>query len=377
MQLTSTNSSIGLIYALKKIFILFNINQKKIKTYRTDIMRVFITGGAGFIGYNCCNFFFNKNFKVKTIDNLSRKTSKINYKALKKNKKIITQILDVKDYSKLEKSILSFKPNLIINCAGQVAVTTSIVNPRLDFETNVIGTLNLLEILRKNKLNTKFIHLSTNKVYGNLNYLKLKTKKKRYEFKKIKNGIDENFNLDFHSPYGCSKGSADQYVIDYKRIYNLDTYVIRQSCIYGPYQFGLQDQGWVAWFMICSILNKKISIYGNGKQVRDILHINDLIELFYKIYKNKKHLNSNVFNCGGGIKNSLSILDLCEYINKLNTNKIKYNFKKERKGDQKIFISNNNLLKKNFKWYPKISKFSGIKSLHKWMLSNIDDIKKV
>lgn len=339
-------------------------------------MKVFITGGAGFIGYNCCNFFLKKKFKVKILDNLSRKTSIINFKTLKKNKNIIVQIGDIKDYSKIENSILSFKPDLIINCAGQVAVTTSISKPRIDFETNVIGTFNLLEVLRKNKLKSKFIHLSTNKVYGNLNSLKLKTKKYRYDFANKKNGIDENCNLDFHSPYGCSKGSADQYVIDYKRIYNLDTYVIRQSCIYGPNQYGLQDQGWVAWFMICSILKKKISIFGNGKQVRDILHINDLVELFYKIFKNKKKLSSNVFNCGGGSKNSLSILELLEYINKLNKNKIKYNFKKERQGDQKIFISNNKLLKKSFKWYPKINKFAGIKSLHKWVLSNMDNIKK-
>lgn len=340
-------------------------------------MKVFITGGAGFIGYNCCIFFLKKNFKVKTIDNLSRRTSEINFRTLKKNKKVITQIGDIKNYSILEKSILSFKPDLIINCAGQVAVTTSILKPKLDFESNVIGTFNLLEILRKNNLKTKFIHLSTNKVYGNLNYIKIKAKKNRYEFSNIKNGIDENFNLDFHSPYGCSKGSADQYVIDYNRIFNLDTYVIRQSCIYGPYQYGLEDQGWVAWFMICSILKKRISIFGNGKQVRDILHIDDLIELFFKIYKNKKKLNSNVFNCGGGMKNSLSILELCKYINVLNGNQIKYTFKKKRKGDQKIFISNNTLLQKKLNWRPKIDKFSGIKSLHRWMLSNMKNIKKI
>ena len=253
--------------------------------------KILITGGAGFIGYNCCKFFQKKNFKVKCLDNLSRKTSRINFSNLKNTKNIITEVVDIKNYLKVERSIIKFKPNLIINCAGQVAVTTSIKNPRLDFESNVVGTFNLLEVIRKNNLKCKFIHLSTNKVYGNLNYLKLKAKKTRYEFIKLKKGIDENYNLDFHSPYGCSKGAADQYVSDYNRIFNLDTYVVRQSCIYGPHQYGLEDQGWVYWMTICSIFNKTIKIFGDGRQVRDLLYVDDLVRLFYKIYTNKKNLN--------------------------------------------------------------------------------------
>ena len=146
------------------------------------------------------------------------------------------------NYKKLQKSILNFKPNLIINCAGQVAVTTSIKDPKLDFESNVLGTFNLLEVMRKNKLVSRFIHLSTNKVYGDLKRLKLRLNTNHYELINNKKGIDENFQLDFQSPYGCSKGASDQYVIDYKRIFNLDTYVVRQSCIYGPYQYGMEDQ---------------------------------------------------------------------------------------------------------------------------------------
>ena len=339
--------------------------------------KILITGGAGFIGYNCCKFFQKKNFKVKCLDNLSRKTSKINFSNLKNTKNIITEVVDIKNYLKVERSIIKFKPKLIINCAGQVAVTTSIKNPRLDFESNVVGTFNLLEVIRKNNLKCKFIHLSTNKVYGNLNYLKLKAKKTRYEFSKLKKGIDENYNLDFHSPYGCSKGAADQYVSDYNRIFNLDTYVIRQSCIYGPFQYGLEDQGWVSWFLICSILNKKISIFGDGKQVRDVLHIDDLVNLFYKIYINKKKINKRIFNCGGGPKNTLSILELCKTLNVINKNKMKFQFRKERKGDQKIFISNNLLLKKNFNWKPKVNKFYGIKSLYDWTKSSLRDFKKI
>ena len=183
-----------------------------------------------------------------------------------------------------------------MHCAGQVAVTTSIKNPREDFEINILGTLNLLEAIRKNNLKTKFIYTSTNKVYGNLSHINTKIKKNRYEFKKI-SGINENFNLDFHSPYGCSKGAADQYVRDYSRIFNINSFVLRQSCIYGHNQFGIEDQGWVAWLIIASIFNKKIKIYGNGKQVRDILFIDDLNKLFEKLALTKK-IKSGIYNVG-------------------------------------------------------------------------------
>tara|TARA_B100000686_G_C16700061_1_gene922843 strand:+ start:118 stop:1143 length:1026 start_codon:yes stop_codon:yes gene_type:complete len=339
--------------------------------------KVFITGGAGFIGYNCSIFFLKKGFKVKIFDNLSRKTSLINFKKLKNEKKIICENGSLTNFSKLKKSILGFKPNLIINCAGQVAVTTSIKNPKLDFESNVIGTFNLLEIIRESHLKTKFIHLSTNKVYGDLTKANIKLKGNRYEFVDHKKGIDENFQLDFQSPYGCSKGASDQYVIDYKRIFNLDTYVVRQSCIYGPHQYGLEDQGWVSWMTICSILSKRITIFGNGKQVRDLLYIDDLVQLFYQIYINKKKLKTNYFNCGGGNKNSLSIIELCKILKTINKKNLLVKFKKERKSDQKIFISNNTLLQKNFSWKPETNKLKGIKLLHKWISSNLEQINKI
>lgn len=339
--------------------------------------KVYITGGAGFIGYNCAIFFLSKGFLVKIYDNLSRKTSLINFKDLKKRKKINCEKGDLTDYKKLKKSILTFNPDLIINCAGQVAVTTSIKNPKLDFESNVLGTFNILEIIRKNKLGLKFIHLSTNKVYGDLKKLKIKSSKNRYELLSDKSGIKENHNLDFHSPYGCSKGASDQYVIDYKRIYNLDTYVVRQSCIYGPNQYGMEDQGWISWITMCSILNKKIKIFGNGKQVRDILYVDDLVKLFYKIGKNKKKLKYNYFNCGGGTKNTLSIIELCKILENMNNRKLNIRHEKERKSDQKIFVSNNELLKKTFSWEPTTNKFKGISLLYNWMVSNIEDLKKI
>ncbi len=339
--------------------------------------KVFITGGAGFIGYNCAIFFLKKGFTVKIYDNLSRKTSLINFKNLKRRKKVICEKGNLINYKKLQKSILNFKPNLIINCAGQVAVTTSIKDPKLDFESNVLGTFNLLEVMRKNKLVSRFIHLSTNKVYGDLKRLKLRLNTNHYELINNKKGIDENFQLDFQSPYGCSKGASDQYVIDYKRIFNLDTYVVRQSCIYGPYQYGMEDQGWLSWITMRSILNKKITIFGDGKQVRDVLYVDDLVKLFYKIYLNKKKLKNNYFNCGGGPKNTLSIIELCKILEKINNKKLNVKHEKERKSDQKIFVSNNELLKKTFSWKPMTNKIKGIALLYEWMVSNIEDLKKI
>ena len=338
--------------------------------------KIFITGGAGFIGSNCANFFLKKNFKVFILDNIIRKSSIINFNNLKKNKNVIAHRGDTKNYKKLENLILKFKPNLIINCAGQVAVTTSIIKPKQDLESNVIGTFNLLEILRVNNLKTKMIHLSTNKVYGDLENKKIYQNKKRYYFKKSFSGFDEKTNLNFHSPYGCSKGAADQYVIDYRRIYGLNTYNIRQSCIYGPLQYGIEDQGWVAWLILCAIKDKKINIFGTGKQVRDILHVEDLTKLFYRIFLNKSKKIDGYYNCGGGLKNSISILELIDIIESIKKNKVSMQFKPKRKSDQKIFISNNKKLLNTFNWRPNINKFDGIKKLYKWIYKNKKNFKR-
>lgn len=332
--------------------------------------KVFITGGAGFIGFNCAKLLIEKKFQVKIYDNLSRKGSKINLTQLKK-KLVETEIGDTSNFNKLKKSIISFKPDMIINCSGQVAVTRSIINPREDLESNILGTFNLLEILRKNSIDCKLIHLSTNKVYGDLRNFSVRQTSKRYFFLNKKRCLDESSQLDFISPYGCSKGSADQYVLDYSRIYKLKNIVLRQSCIYGPHQFGLEGQGWVAWIILSSLLNKKLKIFGSGKQVRDILYVTDLCELIYKIYKSKYSYQKNVFNVGGGYKNSLSILELIDLIQKINNIKIKKSFYKQRKGDQKIFISDNSKALNFYNWSPKITSYKGICSLNFWIRQNL------
>jgi CDP-paratose 2-epimerase len=338
---------------------------------------IFITGGAGFIGSNAANYFYKKKWKVYVFDNLSRNGSSLNIKLLLKGKNIKFIKGDIKNFKKLSKTIYKIKPNVILHCAGQVAVTTSITNPRDDFESNALGTFNVLESIRLNKLKSTLIYTSTNKVYGNLKYDKVKIVKKRYVFSNKKIGVNEDNQIDFHSPYGCSKGTADQYVRDYSRIYGINSYVLRQSCIYGTNQFGIEDQGWLAWFVIASILGKKITIFGDGRQVRDLLYIDDLNRLFEIIANNKKHKRENVYNVGGGNNFSLSILELIDYLKKIKNPKIKLGYKKWRLGDQKIYISDNSKLNKNFGWKPKISPNVGIKKLISWVNKNKNIIQKV
>lgn len=335
--------------------------------------KIFITGGAGFIGANASDYFYKKKWKVYVFDNLSRKGTIYNIKWLNKNSNIKFIKGDIRNFSYLSKTLAAINPDVILHCAGQVAVTTSFLYPREDFEINALGTFNVLESIRTNKLKASLIYTSTNKVYGNLDSAKVKLNKKRYIYKNNIKGIDENHKTDFHSPYGCSKGAADQYVRDYSRMYGLNTYVLRQSCIYGINQYGIEDQGWLAWFVIASLINKKITIFGDGKQVRDLLYIDDLNRLFEILANNKRKNIDRVYNVGGGYKFSLSILELLEILENKLGKKIKVNFSNWREGDQKLYISNNNKLKKNFGWEPKINPKIGINQLMTW----VDDNKKL
>ena len=338
-------------------------------------MKILITGGAGFIGSNTAEYFTKRKWKVSIIDNLSRKGSNLNLDRIR-DQIVKFYNIDIKDFDKLNKLINRLKPKVIIHAAGQVAVTKSIKNPINDFNDNLLGTLNLLEVIRKNNLKTKLIYTSTNKVYGNLENLKLKKNSFRYDFLNKKKGLNEKHNIDFHSPYGCSKGGADQYVNDYSRIFGLDTYVLRQSCIYGINQFGVEDQGWVAWFIISSIMKKKIKIYGDGKQVRDLLFIDDLCSLYYKIANSKKKIKNRIYNVGGGANFSISLIELINFLKKEKIF-VKYSRTNWRDGDQKIFISDNSKVKNDFHWSPKINPKKGIKILIDWVIQNKKVISKV
>lgn len=335
-------------------------------------MKYLITGGAGFIGSNLTNSLLKRGDNVVVFDSLSRNGSKSNAEWLKQNHgdKLTLASGSMKSgYEALLKLVENV--DVVIHLAAQVAVTTSVQKPRDDFEINALGTFNLLEAVRNSGNNPIIIYSSTNKVYGQLDDLAIVETKTRYEFSNMKWGISEKRNLDFHSPYGCSKGSADQYVRDYARIYGLNTIVFRQSCIYGPRQFGVEDQGWIAWFIIALTLGKKITIYGNGKQVRDLLYIDDLINAYDLAIKNIKTTKGQIYNIGGGKTNTISIWhEFKPILEDLFKRKINVKFSDFRPGDQPIFVSDIRKAKNDFGWEPTIGVLAGIEKLFSWIQDN-------
>ena len=336
---------------------------------------VLITGGAGFIGCNLAARYLKKGNNVTILDNFSRAGSKINAKWLQDNfAKVNIKNGDIRNKDDVNK-LLNENVDIVFHLAGQVTVTTSVKNPMEDFENNCFGTLNVLESIRKSENSPIFVYSSTNKVYGGMENVKVVEKENGYQYEDFQDGVDESFTLDFHSPYGCSKGAADQYTKDYARIYGLKTVVFRKSCIYGYRQFGIEDQGWLAWFIIRSVLNKPIKIFGNGKQVRDILFIEDLCDAYEKACENINKTKGQVYNIGGGPQNTLSLLEALKIIKSM-TNQAKTSFQDPRPGDQKIYVSNINKAKKDFGWQPKTGTKEGIKKLVEWVRENEDLFNK-
>ncbi|MFH0732495.1 MAG: GDP-mannose 4,6-dehydratase [Candidatus Omnitrophota bacterium] len=334
-------------------------------------MKVLITGGAGFIGCNIANHHIKQGDGVIVIDNLSRPGSEKNLKWLKQQGRPEFIKQDIVNYKGLKGAIAAHKKlDIIYHMAAQVAVTTSVSEPREDFEINAIGTFNLLEVVRELKINPVIIYASTNKVYGEMTDLRIMERDGRYQYADLKNGIPETRQLDFHSPYGCSKGSADQYMVDYARIYGLNTVTMRQSCIYGPRQMGHEDQGWVAHFAICAALNRPLTIYGDGKQVRDILFIDDLIEAFNLSCKNIDRVKGMAFNIGGAVANQLSLLELVSMLEEKLNKKLVIDYAPWRPGDQKIFVSDITKAQNILGWKPKVSKQEGITRLISWVQEN-------
>lgn len=334
--------------------------------------RIFITGGAGFIGTNATIYFLKKDYKVTIFDNFSREGSKKNIKWLKelkiKNLNIIKGDV-VANLTVLRKEIE--KTDIVIHLAGQVAVTSSVIDPRDDFNINALGTFNVLEAARVSKSKPIVLYSSTNKVYGALEGEPVMESKDRYKFKKLPNGVSEEMTTDFHSPYGCSKGAGDQYVRDYYRIYGLKTIVFRQSCIYGPRQFGIEDQGWLAWFLIAITKNKQITIYGNGKQVRDALYVDDLICAYDMAIKNISKTKGQIYNIGGGTKNTISIWkEFNPILEELFGKRISVKSSDWRPGDQPIYISDIRKAKKDFGWVPKVNIKQGTNNLYNWIQDN-------
>src|SRR3989338_4422806 len=334
------------------------------------IKRLLITGGAGFIGSNLAKHFLEKGYQVTIFDNFVRLGTDDNASWLKKLFPQITIIKgDIRNYQEIQKAVENI--DIIFHLAAQVAVTTSVIDPKTDFDINALGTFNLLEGVRKVGHKPILIYSSTNKVYGEMGSVGIKEKSGRYDYKNLPFGISEETNLDFHSPYGCSKGSADQYVRDYERIYDLPTVVFRQSCIYGPRQFGLEDQGWIAWFIIAITLDKPVTIYGDGKQVRDVLYIDDLVKLFETAVNKIGQARGEVFNVGGGSSNILSVWSgFGPILEELFRKKIKVKFSQWRPGDQKVYISDISKVNTILGWKPEIRVRVGVEKLYKWIKEN-------
>jgi CDP-paratose 2-epimerase len=332
--------------------------------------KVFITGCAGFIGGHLTSHFLGRGFDVVGVDNLSRNGSRTNLDWLRP-KGLRFFNADVRDFRHLSEIFTqNGEFDLVIHEAGQVAVTTSVTDPRNDFEINALGTFNVLEATRLFSPGAFFEFASTNKVYGEMTDIQVVERNGRYDYVKTGSGIDEVQPLDFHSPYGCSKGAADQYVRDYCRIYGLKTVVLRQSCIYGTRQFGIEDQGWVAWFAIASLLKRPISIYGDGKQCRDILWIDDLVEAYSLLYDRREDVAGQVFNVGGGPDNVLSLLELVDLLKEKGLMQRTPEFADWRPGDQKVFICDVGKIWETISWRPKTGPAEGVSRLIAWCRDN-------
>jgi CDP-paratose 2-epimerase len=336
-------------------------------------MQIFITGGAGFIGINTADYFLAKGYAVTIFDNLSRKGGERNLLWLgeRHNNAHIFRQGDIRDYDALCKAIGG--SDVVIHLAGQVAVTLSVQNPREDFEINALGTFNVLEAVRLHCPDATVLYASTNKVFGGMETVKVVEKPTRYAYAKYPHGIPSDFPLDFHSPYGCSKGAGDQYMVDYARIYGIKTLVFRQSCIYGPRQFGVEDQGWAAHFIIATVKNRPISIYGNGKQVRDMLHVSDLIRAYELGIEKSSELAGTALNIGGGANNTLSIwTEFGEILEEFAGKKIAVTHTEWRPGDQPVFVADIRQAEKLLGWSPKIDPINGLRHLYNWVAGNPD-----
>jgi CDP-paratose 2-epimerase len=339
-----------------------------------------IIGGAGFIGINAARYFADKGWKVTIFDNFSRKGTDVNIEQFKAEYGDAYTVLNGDVVKSPHLLIPLMEENdAVLHLAAQVAVTTSIVDPRNDFEQNALGTFNVLEAIRLSKKQPMMLFASTNKVYGGLEHLPVQEIDSRYEFQDETfrmYGISEREQLDFHSPYGCSKGVADQYVIDYSRIYGLKTVVFRQSCVYGKHQFGIEDQGWVAWFTIAALLNRPLTLFGTGKQVRDVLYVEDLCRLYELAIEHIETASGNAYNVGGGPANTLSLIELLDTLTNtfgLSLDPLKAD---PRAGDQPIFIADIRKAKKDLGWEPRVSVAAGMKEMHGWLLENKTILQK-
>jgi CDP-paratose 2-epimerase len=336
-------------------------------------MRLLITGGSGFLGSNLASDALARGDELVIFDNLYRNGSRENLSWLQTQNKFTFQHGDIRNQNDITRAIKSFKPDAIFHLSGQVAMTTSIANPRMDFEVNVIGSHNLLEAVRLYAPDSVVIYSSTNKVYGDLEQYDYRETETRYECIDKPNGFDESTFLDFHSPYGCSKGAADQYMLDYARIYGLKTVVFRHSSMYGGRQFATYDQGWIGWFCQQAVTTKRgllrepFTISGNGKQVRDVLHSDDMKRLYFATVENIEKAKGQAFNIGGGIDNSLSLLELFLLLQEIAEVKLHYTKLPVRESDQRVFVADLSKASRLLDWVPRISSREGVRRMFEWV----------
>jgi CDP-paratose 2-epimerase len=335
-------------------------------------LKLLITGGCGFLGSNLAADALSRSDEVMLFDNLSRYGSRSNLDWLKSLGEVKFQHGDIRCKNDIETAISSFQPDVVFHLSGQVAMTTSISNPQMDFEINVIGSYNLLESVRKRCPEAVIIYSSTNKVYGDLEQYTYLEEATRYVCVDQPKGFDESVQISFQSPYGCSKGAADQYMLDYAHTFGLKTVVFRHSSMYGGRQFATYDQGWVGWFCQKAIevsrkdASERFTISGNGKQVRDVLHADDMKRLYFSAVLQIDKAKGQAFNIGGGLVNSLSLLELFSLLEENTGVRLSYDKLPARDSDQRVFIANIDKAKNLLEWEPKVTAPEGVSAMLEW-----------
>ena len=331
-----------------------------------------VTGGAGFIGCHAASRFHQRGDRVVVVDNLSRRGADSNLAWLRGQGVDDFVQLDVRDRAGIEALLTEHADaDAVLHLAGQVAVTTSVLDPRADFEINALGTFNILEAVRVQAGGRPAVlYSSTNKVYGHLDHVKVVERDGRYAYEDLPFGVAETEPLDFHSPYGCSKGTGDQYVRDYARIYGMKTVAFRQSCIFGTRQFGIEDQGWVAWFCLAATRGEQFTIFGDGKQIRDTLWVDDLIDAYLTAIDRIDEVKGEVFNIGGGPRNTLSLLELVAILEEHFGRALDPGFAAWRPGDQPVFVADIRKAAARLDWTPRVGTAEGVARLLAWIGAN-------
>lgn len=340
-----------------------------------------ITGGCGFVGANLADALLEQGESVALLDNMSGRGARDNLRWLRGRRGGDWAMIeaDVRDAAALAAAVRQTRPRFVAHLAGQVAMTTSVANPRLDFETNALGTFNLLEAVRVESPETAVLYSSTNKVYGGLEQLRYEVSPTRYLLVDHPHGLDESLPLDGSSPYGCSKLSADQYCRDYHRMYGLKTVVFRHSSMYGGRQFASYNQGWIGWFASEAITaarsGRPISICGNGKQVRDVLHAGDLVQVYLHAARRIEQIAGRIYNIGGGMANSLSLGELITHFGTLLGAELRLETKPWRAADQKVFVADCRKAERDFAWRPATDYRQGLSQMLDWV-RELDETKK-